>query len=63
MTWLNQLEPKGLLQAFGEMPPDSFRLLGHEQILAFFHALSLAYHHGRQGKSPYSTSTIICTMG
>ncbi|WP_080491224.1 peptidogalycan biosysnthesis protein [Serratia marcescens] len=36
MTWLNQLEPKGLLQAFGEMPPDSFRLLGHEQILAFF---------------------------
>lgn len=28
MTWLNQLEPKGLLQAFGEMPPDSFRLLG-----------------------------------
>lgn len=28
MTWLNQLEPKGLLQAFGEMPQTVFVFWG-----------------------------------
>lgn len=35
MTWLNQLEPKGLLQTFGEMPPEGFCLLGHDAVMAF----------------------------